>query len=447
MAGVGRGATRAAPEEEDEEEDESEDEDEDEVSELVGYLEKPLSKKGDRLLLTRRMFPSKVGGKPAWLVPRNLPSTGSGTNASPTASSAAELACRTCARPLRFLLQVYASRGSEEPTAFHRALHLFVCTNCQPNGARLFRAQLPWENEFYSTEPPIEVELRKLGGQDPDLDRLCCDACGLPHGAAAEEQHKEGRSLCAECARRLRNGDGPAVFQERELSTMEATKPKQSEEDFPEADVAVGPPAKVATTAGKKEADEVEEVFTPGAAKAKGKGRDLVSEADSVLAEARKKGASQAVIQKLEEYRAKVAENAEHAIDHTEQAAFEEYSREQGERDATFSRFNRYSAANNGHVLRYAFGGQPLWFCGPGQIAGDAPPCQNCGGPRVFEFQVQPQLIALLCGTSDMVDRLEFGTICCYTCRASCTAPSERPYLEEFAYVQAEPRDAWLPKA
>jgi pre-rRNA-processing protein TSR4 len=43
--------------------------------------------------LARRYFPSKLGGRPAWLNPRDLPPT-------------EHLTCDTCQTPLRFLLQV-----------------------------------------------------------------------------------------------------------------------------------------------------------------------------------------------------------------------------------------------------------------------------------------------------------------------------------------------------
>mmetsp|Transcript_11775 Transcript_11775/g.37762 ORF Transcript_11775/g.37762 Transcript_11775/m.37762 type:complete len:254 (+) Transcript_11775:331-1092(+) len=81
--------------------------------------------------------------------------------------------------------------------------------------------------------------------------------------------------------------------------------------------------------------------------------------------------------------------------------------------------------------------------------AANTTPCSpiSTGAERIFEFQVQPQLIALLAG-SRLADRLDYGTICCYVCSKSCDATDEAaPYLEEFAHVQPEPYDAWLPKA
>lgn len=54
----------------------------------LGFLEKQ-----DAWLLTNKFFPSKVGGRPAWLELQNLP-------------TATELKCADCKGELTFLLQV-----------------------------------------------------------------------------------------------------------------------------------------------------------------------------------------------------------------------------------------------------------------------------------------------------------------------------------------------------
>nr|AAB34865.1 programmed cell death-2/Rp8 homolog [Homo sapiens] len=93
--------------------------------------------------LRSEQFPSKVGGRPAWLGAAGLPG--------PQA-----LACELCGRPLSFLLQVYAPLPGR-PDAFHRCIFLFCCRE-QPccAGLRVFRNQLPRKNDFYSYEPPSE---------------------------------------------------------------------------------------------------------------------------------------------------------------------------------------------------------------------------------------------------------------------------------------------------
>ncbi|XP_072822371.1 programmed cell death protein 2 isoform X2 [Vicugna pacos] len=63
--------------------------------------------------LRSEQFPSKVGGRPAWLSAAGLPGP-------------AELACALCGRPLAFLLQLYAPLPGRAD-AFHRGLFLFCC--------------------------------------------------------------------------------------------------------------------------------------------------------------------------------------------------------------------------------------------------------------------------------------------------------------------------------
>lgn len=63
--------------------------------------------------LRSEQFPSKVGGRPAWLGAAGLPGP-------------KELACALCGRPLAFLLQLYAPVPSRAD-AFHRGLFVFCC--------------------------------------------------------------------------------------------------------------------------------------------------------------------------------------------------------------------------------------------------------------------------------------------------------------------------------
>lgn len=60
---------------------------------VLGFLEE-----AERWRLLSPQFPSKVGGKPAWLSLRGLPEL-------------AQLECEICRLPLVFLLQVRAPRG------------------------------------------------------------------------------------------------------------------------------------------------------------------------------------------------------------------------------------------------------------------------------------------------------------------------------------------------
>lgn len=93
---------------------------------VLGFLEE-----AERWQLASSQFPSKVGGKPAWLSLLNLPTV-------------AELVCETCQLPTVFLLQVYAPIVGQE-RSFHRTLYVFCCKTpaCYTaNDNRCFKGKL-----------------------------------------------------------------------------------------------------------------------------------------------------------------------------------------------------------------------------------------------------------------------------------------------------------------
>ena len=106
----------------------------------LGFVEKT-----DSWRLSSCFFPCKVGGKPAWLSLKPVPSV-------------EDVTCGECGKPCVFLLQIYAP-VDDVKSCFHRTLFLFVCREascCQRNVAnnvRVLRSQLSRENDFYSSEP------------------------------------------------------------------------------------------------------------------------------------------------------------------------------------------------------------------------------------------------------------------------------------------------------
>ncbi|GFR41991.1 hypothetical protein Agub_g2803, partial [Astrephomene gubernaculifera] len=122
---------------------EEEEEEPEELSWNLGFVEEPEKPH----LLLRHRFPSKVGGRPAWLDPVHLPPR-------------EMLTCGASGRPLDFLLQVYAPVDANPVDAFHRTLFLFISPEgsrlTQPGAVRLLRCQLPRNNPFYPPEPARE---------------------------------------------------------------------------------------------------------------------------------------------------------------------------------------------------------------------------------------------------------------------------------------------------
>ncbi|XP_038663919.1 programmed cell death protein 2 isoform X2 [Scyliorhinus canicula] len=148
----------------------------DETSVELGFVEPAAPA---RLLSSQ--FPSKVGGRPAWLslqlpVPERL-------------------LCGGCRRPMVFLLQVYAPRDC----AFHRALLIFCCAvpACPRRRFAVFRSQLGRINDFYGPDPEPEPEPEALPGTRPGprLCRVCgasapksCSRCRWAHYCGKEHQ-------------------------------------------------------------------------------------------------------------------------------------------------------------------------------------------------------------------------------------------------------------------
>lgn len=312
-----------------------------EVDELVGYLE-DTPEEDERYMLLRRFFPSKVGGRPAWLIPDRMPTD-------------QHMTCEKCGLPLRFLMQVYASQGDYRPQCFHRTLHFFCCTSCQPSEVRVFRAQLPRKNAFYSSEEP-----------DYDDDTLKDKAL---------EAILKKQPYCTGAGR-------PAYyFDEHELSVSSTAKDEDEDSDDSEAE-------------DDEETTKIIEELNSG-----GDVKEVKSEETEI----------------------------------TTKEGFEESEN----KDAQFKRFLLFAKAHQGHVMRYALGGEPFWFAETGQLSSKVPNCENCGAPRTFECQIQPQLISIL-----KSDRLDWGIACCYTCSESCNPPETGcAYLEEWMYVQPEPSD------
>lgn len=140
--------------------------------------------------------------------------------------------------------------------------------------------------------------------------------------------------------------------------------------------------------------------------------------------------------------------------------------------------FQRRVSRHPSQVLRYAYGGSPLWSSAlpplPDQSSSTArkvlsterrqqtsyniPPCPFCGKERIFEFQLMPGMLSLwpACvqlpmqrlpanGKNQVINaqsssnmEIDFGVVVVYTCPDSCVPPDgEVPY--EYLLVQPAP--------
>ncbi|KAJ8919320.1 hypothetical protein NQ315_003904 [Exocentrus adspersus] len=303
-----------------------------------------------------RLFPSKVGGKPAWLDLDNLPTP-------------ERLQCKNCQQTMVFLCQIYAPyEGVNESTQdcynFHRTLFVFICRNpkcCQRNSSdniKVFRSSLPRANKFYGYDPPQdkpdpEFSLNKL----ISLCNLCgcmaekqCSKCKNVYYCSREHQildWKEGHKR--ECCELPRDRLSKLLFSQWEI----ITEPEEEIED--------------------KVISEEEELQKFNQLKQEGKIGTMCNVPESDL------------------------------NDHAS-----------ADQDKSFTKFKKRISYDPNQVIRYQKGGSPLWIASEPLPEG-IPDCNFCCGPRRFEFQIMPQLLTML-----KENELDWGVIAVYTCVNSC---------------------------
>lgn len=152
----------------------------------LGFVKKTTAWK-----LRSKFFPSKIGGKPAWLTLNNLPEP-------------SDLLCKDCGNPYVFLLQLYANIDENDNT-FHRSIFVFMCSNgkCIKKFSNdnfvVFRTQLPRKNDFYSYEPPVMDE-KSSSSPSAEQYQTLCDVCGCKAVLECEKCSK--KNYCSEYHRK-----------------------------------------------------------------------------------------------------------------------------------------------------------------------------------------------------------------------------------------------------
>lgn len=337
----------------------------------IGYLEKSESWK-----LESRFFPSKVGGKPAWLDLKNI---------------SIDLSCNQCSKPCIFLCQIYAPISTSD-CSFHRMIYIFICKDpvcCKPNdnsNFKVYRCDLPQNNEFYVPEEPNDDPSWHPESSIEKFRKTCivcgaagphqCGKCKIPKYCSREHQVLDWKSghnkVCGNNEQAVSNAD--ILFPEFEIMT----EPEYMDED--EA-------PKVQSE--KSEAERLKEF------------EDLITEG--------KGGTLQDVPSEV-----------------IEQLAL-------SKEDKYFKSYKEKLKICPDQVLRYERGGKPLWVSKPDLNDANIPKCGICNGPRQFEFQILSTMLNYL--NVDSLDKsIDWGTIVVFTCKNNCTNGSI--YKEEFLYKQ-----------
>jgi len=120
---------------------------EDEVLISLGFVEE-LKTDEDWKYMTSSYFPSKIGGKPAWLDVKHIPNS-------------EDLKCEECEQIMPLLLQLYAPL-SEKEDCYHRTIYIFCCkdSNChsKKKGWKVLRCNLRKQNDYYVAQSSEEED-------------------------------------------------------------------------------------------------------------------------------------------------------------------------------------------------------------------------------------------------------------------------------------------------
>uniref|UniRef100_A0A1B6CI05 MYND-type domain-containing protein n=1 Tax=Clastoptera arizonana TaxID=38151 RepID=A0A1B6CI05_9HEMI len=340
--------------------------------------------------LESRYFPSKVGGKPAWL------------ELSSNILNFSSLMCHKCQEPLIFMCQVYAPIETDDK-CFHRTIFVFICRNekcCLDNCAsnvKVFRNQLKRDNCYYPFDPPTEDETWRNDLTAELFNVKLCEICGI-----------KSSSYCAKCKFIYYCSKSHQVYDWKNRHKAECDNLYTAKSD----------------TNNKLNTSFENSILFPEF--------ELVMESEDVL----DKVSTNAVDSNLEmiKYNEMVAEG-EAGVLHDVPAVEEELAKfALGNDDKAFTKFKDCIKHSPDQVMRYNRGGKPLWISDLHQPSeSDVPNCQYCDGKRIFEFQILPQMLNYL-GLETTKSSIDWGTLAIYTCENSCKfGPS---YKEEFVWKQ-----------
>ncbi|XP_041921070.1 programmed cell death protein 2 [Alosa sapidissima] len=318
----------------------------------LGFVEE-----ADAWQLRSSQFPSKVGGRPAWLSQSDLPSL-------------PDLTCAKCQLPTAFLLQVYAPIVGQD-WSFHRTLFVFCCktptchTRNDNQCFKVFRSQLSRKNDFYPYDPPPEEEPEE-SSSDCMLESgiKLCRVCGCPGHKACSRCH-----AVTYCSKDHQTIDWKHSHKKeccKEASITVSTSPFL----FPEFELVTEP-------------EELEE-------KDESNVTDDVEDSDT-----------------------------HHTDNDLDENELEDMALHETQDSKVVQIFKQRTSVEPHQVLRYERGGVPLWVSSEHKTLEENIPKCSCGAKRIFEFQVMPQLLINL--KVDSTDAsIDWGTLLVYTCANNC---------------------------
>jgi len=318
----------------------------------LGFLQPP----ENDWLLHPVFFPSKVGGKPAWLDPELV-------------LNSKDLECCVCNKTMIFLLQLYAPDDSKNHT-FHRTIFVFCCKdpscyqqidNCP---IKVFRCCLPRDNKYYSSSPP-DYDDSQAATQFPSYTPLCyaCGCAGALRCAACQiatycsKQHQKMDWKYHKVACKSKNVSNEQILVHTKKAFL-----------FPESELVIEP----------EELDEVVDNKTE-----KGSSKSFTND----------------------------------DLKNVDEKEFEKFCEDID--DEVFLKFQTRIKHNPDQVIRYNRGGEPL-LCTDSAIPKNIPNCScGVQKTFEFQIMPQ-LLTYLDVDSSIEGPTIDWGTLLVYTCRDDC---------------------------
>ncbi|XP_053255304.1 programmed cell death protein 2-like [Podarcis raffonei] len=322
-------------------------------------------------------------------------------------------ACEVCKAGLAHIVQIYCPL---EGSPFHRIINVFACTmkSCWGNSKswKVLRSQyLQVQGKEMQDCKWKQKQECLLAAKD-----WCEEADDWGEGseaAASEYTTGHSRDLLAVSDSLLREGDCAAQFQGLSLEAPpSASHPLHSH----------NPPGE-------------EQIIPSCVPEFQPYYISVVEEDDFLCYE--DTGHAQRL---LKEYQQREGLDLEQLMLESYASDGEKYEKSEAEkRHQVFLKFMKRISLCPEQILRYSWGGQPLFITCPSTgIGSAAPPCNICKSKRIFEFQLMPTLVSMLKTRVDDVS-VEFGTALVYTCEKSCWPANQPTALEEFIFVQEDP--------
>ncbi|CAF0813214.1 unnamed protein product [Brachionus calyciflorus] len=405
----------------------------------VGYIDTNFEELDEKELELYRIqmrspfFPSKVGGKPAWLDYSSVPmAVGAGQINDANNNKSLELQCQSCKSQLVFLLQIYAPIGGDDDKfaheaenlddAFHRVIFVFLCSSkgCKSRSFKVLRSQLKRENDFFSYEaPPENYDLDEFDQEFDDSKKHLANFYKNLHLKNFLNQCAVcGLSCSKKCSR-----CNFAFFCSQNHQVIDWTKLNHK------------------TLCAKYSDKSVDELIS-----------EWVNDENSVLKYNEEKSSAvfperEIIIEpevldlnklrkEQERYKydkTKIAED----LDANEGNDQDFDAIKENDYDKDFDKFKKISAHEPSQIIRYERGGKPLWVSKYQKLKeSDIPKCEYCGSRRIFEFQITPQLLCYLnLEETGQLDTVDWAGLYVYTCAKSCQA-AKNSYASEYIYKQ-----------